>query len=53
MCLLTMPLVIFVVVVFLLPVARFLALSVDNSDKAQALGRTAAVLIANGIDHAG
>lgn len=48
MCLLTMPLVIFVVVVFLFPVARFLALSVDNSDKAQALGRTAAVLIASG-----
>jgi putative spermidine/putrescine transport system permease protein len=38
------PLVIFIVVVFLWPVARFLALSVDNSDMTANLSRTFAAL---------
>ncbi|MGF1630656.1 MAG: ABC transporter permease [Kiloniellaceae bacterium] len=41
---LAVPLVLFVVLVFLLPVFRFLALSVDNSDIAGNLGRTTAAL---------
>ncbi len=42
--LLALPLVLFVLVVFLWPVARFLALSVDNSDLSNNLTRTVASL---------
>jgi putative spermidine/putrescine transport system permease protein len=42
--LLALPLVLFVLVVFLWPVARFLALSVDNSDLSNNLTRTVAAL---------
>ncbi|MFI0848769.1 ABC transporter permease [Mesorhizobium sp. IMUNJ 23232] len=44
LALLVLPLVIFVVVVFLWPAARFLALSVDNSDISRNLPRTIAAL---------
>ena len=42
--LLTVPLILFVVVLFLWPVARFLALAVDNSDFSTNLPRTIAAL---------
>lgn len=44
LALLVLPLVVFVFVVFLWPVARFLALSVDNSDISGNLPRTIAAL---------
>ncbi len=44
LALLVAPLIVFVLVVFLWPVARFLALSVDNSDIAGNLPRTIAAL---------
>lgn len=40
LALLVAPVVVFIVVIFLWPVARFLALSVDNSDIARNLGQT-------------
>ncbi|TIM23825.1 MAG: ABC transporter permease, partial [Mesorhizobium sp.] len=44
LALLTAPLVLFVVILFLWPVARFLALAVDNSDFSNNLPRTIAAL---------
>lgn len=44
LALLALPVVVFVVILFLWPVARFLALSVDNSDISGNLPRTIAVL---------
>ncbi len=42
--LLVVPLIVFVLAVFVWPVLQFLALAVDNSEKSQALRRTAAAL---------
>ncbi|RUU84930.1 ABC transporter permease, partial [Mesorhizobium sp. M7A.T.Ca.TU.009.01.3.1] len=44
LALLTAPLILFVVILFLWPVARFLALAVDNSDFSNNLPRTIAAL---------
>lgn len=44
MALLAVPMIVFIAVVFLWPVGRFLLLSVDNSDLTQNLGRTTAAL---------